>query len=125
MQCIYYIIKTNQYFYQKIYPQKNGIPIYNPSGKYWVKLYHMGKYRKIEIDDTMPCGKYDEMLLPRCNNLEEIWPQILTKAILKLYSYKYKTSDINLWEDVGDISIISALTGYIGEKLTLKNESDL
>ena len=82
----------------------------------------MGKYRKIEIDDTMPCGKYDEMLLPKCNNLEEIWPQILTKAILKLYSYIYLTTDSHLWEEIGDISIITSLTGYIGEKLNMKNE---
>ena len=45
-------------FIRNIYPQnKNGVPQYNPSGLYWVKLYHMGKYRKIEIDDTFPVNK--------------------------------------------------------------------
>ena len=38
--------------WQKIYPQEHGVPIYNPKGKYWVKLYHLGKLRKIEIDDS-------------------------------------------------------------------------
>jgi hypothetical protein len=35
----------------KIYPKKDGMPCYNPSGRYWVKLYYQGKERKIEIDD--------------------------------------------------------------------------
>ena len=37
-------------------------------------------------------------------------------------SYKYKTKIITMWEDVGDVSFITALTGYIGEKLLTKNE---
>ena len=82
----------------------------------------MGKYRKIEIDDTMPCGKYDEMLLPKCQNLEELWPCLISKALIKMFSYKYKTKNITMWEDVGDVSFITALTGYIGEKLLTKNE---
>jgi hypothetical protein len=45
---------TNETIWQKIYPQHNGVPIYNPQGRYWIKLYHFGKARKIEIDDTMP-----------------------------------------------------------------------
>ena len=76
----------------------------------------MGKYRKIEIDDRMPCGKNDELLLPKCENDEEIWPAIITKAILKLFSYKFKCDDY-FYEQIGDSSIIYALTGYIGEKL--------
>ena len=59
------------------------------------------------------------MLLPKCSNLEEIWPNILAKALLKLFSYKYKTTNLQMWEDVGDVSFIYALTGYIGERLNL------
>ena len=33
-------VNNKQTIWQKIYPQQNGIPIYNKSGKYWVKLYH-------------------------------------------------------------------------------------
>lgn len=84
----------------------------------------MGRYRKIEIDDTMPCGKYDEILLPRCANLEELWPLLLSKAIIKLFSYKYKTTNHTMWEDIGDVSFICALTGYIGERINLKNEGN-
>ena len=35
----------------------NRVPQYNPSRLYWVKLYHIGKYRKIEIDDRFPVNE--------------------------------------------------------------------
>ena len=81
-------------FLRCIYPQdKNGVPQYNPSGLYWVKLYHMGKYRKIEIDDRFPVNKETyENYFPQTENRNEIWPLILTKALIKLYSYKYKVA---------------------------------
>lgn len=33
--------------WKKIYPQENGVPQMTRSGKYWVKLLHMGKYVKV------------------------------------------------------------------------------
>jgi len=42
----------------KIYPQKDGQPVYNPTGRYWVKLYFQGKERKIEVDDLMPMDAF-------------------------------------------------------------------
>ena len=65
---------THNSIFKNIYPQKNGSPIYNPNGHYFVKLYFMGKPRKIEIDDRIPCSKDGEYILPRCQNLCEIWP---------------------------------------------------
>ena len=109
-------VNNKQTIWQKIYPQQNGIPIYNKSGKYWVKLYHMGKMRKIEIDDSMPCNKFDEFYMPRCENLEELWPAILTKALIKLYSYKIVS---NSFKECGDFEPFYALTGYLPEKINL------
>ena len=108
----------NNNFLRKIYPQdKNGVPIYNSSGLYWVKLYHMGKYRKIEIDDKFPVNKETfENFLPQCSSPFELWPMILTKALIKLYSYKYKSEFYDL-DEVGDCSILYSLTKYIGIKL--------
>lgn len=111
------IDSDNSVFYN-IYPQRDGLPIYNPSGRYWIKLFHMGKWRKIEIDDRMPCSKYEQFILPKCTSLDEIWPAILTKALLKLFSYKYKMNAY-YYEEIGDCSIINALTGFIGEKYEL------
>jgi len=76
----------------------------------------MGKQRKIVIDDAVPCTKTGEMLLPRTENSEEIWPAILTKALLKLFSYKFKAILYTIHE-IGDLHIIYALTGYIPEQV--------
>ena len=105
-------------FLRKIYPQdKNGVPIYNSSGIYWVKLFHMGKYRKIVIDDKFPVNKETfENFLPQCGSPYELWPMILTKALIKLYSYKYKCNSYEK-NEVGDCSILYSLTRFIGIKL--------
>lgn len=100
----------------RIYPQRSGVPIFNRSGRYWVKLFFMGQERKVEIDDRMPCNAYQEYLFPKCTQIEELWPGILTKAILKLMSFKLLSSRFN---EVGDISILAALTGNIPESTSL------
>ena len=106
------------HFLRQIYPQdKNGTPKYNSSGIYWVKLYHMGKYRKIVIDDKFPVNKETfENYFPQCNSPFELWPMILTKALIKLYSYKYKCEPYES-DEVGDCSILYSLARYVGVKL--------
>ena len=106
-------------FLRNIYPQdKNKTPKYNPSGLYWVKLYHMGKYRKIEIDDRFPVNKETfENYFPQSVNKNEIWPMIFTKALIKLYSYKYKCLNYEN-EEIGDCSILYSLTKYLGVKIS-------
>ena len=115
-------VNNNYSIFQRIYPQQNGVPIYNSKGIYWVKLYHFGKLRKIIIDDRMPTDKYDKFFLPRCENLEEIWPALITKAIFKLYSYKIVS---NTFKECGDFEVFYALTGYIPEFVDLIKENDL
>ena len=115
-------VKTGENIWQKIYPQKNGVPIYNKNGHYIVKLYHMGKMRKIEIDDRMPLSQNDEFFFPRCESLEELWPALLTKALIKLYSYKIIS---NKFYEIGDAEPFYALTGYIPtifKEIEIKNK---
>ena len=114
-----YTENNKNHFLRKIYPQdKNGVPIYNPSGLYWVKLYHMGKFRKIVIDEKLPVNKETyETFLPQCESPFELWPMILTKAIIKLYSYKYKCDSYEQ-DEVGDCSILYSLTRHVGVKLS-------
>ena len=113
-----YTENDKNHFLRIIYPQdKNGVPIYNSSGIYWVKLFHMGKYRKVIIDDKFPVNKETfETFFPQCSSSLELWPLILTKALIKLYSYKYKCESYE-YDEVGDCSILYSLTKYIGIKL--------
>ncbi len=108
-------IDTNKEIIYNIYPQKDNIPTNSKTGKYWIKLYHMGKSRKIEIDDRQPCSINDEYLLPQSEKFTEIWPALFTKAIIKLYSYKFKNISYN---EIGDVSILYSLTGYYIDKIS-------
>lgn len=105
----------NKNIFNNIYPQQNGVPIYNPKGHYCVKLFFMGKPRRIDIDDRIPCSKDGEFIFPKCDLLNEIWPALLTKALLKLNVYKVKHPFYTKYEENVDTSYIYALTGYHAE----------
>lgn len=114
-------VDSNELIWQRIYPQENNMPIVSPSGKYWVKLRFMGKERLIEIDDRIPCDFRKMGILPRTSNLMELWPQLLMKALLKVYSYKWYAADGHFDQEIGDGSIISSLTGLIPEHVPIQN----
>ena len=116
---------TNKSIINNIYPQKNGNPIYNPSGHYIIKLYFMGKPRRIDIDDRIPCNINGEYILPKCEDLSEIWPALFIKALLKLNIYKIRHPFYEKNEENVDTSYIYALTGYhtqILKYINLENE---
>ena len=105
-------VHTSKTVLKNIYPQVDGLPVYNPSGRYWVKLYYLGKARKIEIDDVFPFDEQtSRFLYPMAEFGNIIWPLILTKAIYKLLSFKWKTNDPNT--EVGEGAVMYALTGLL------------
>lgn len=57
-------VNTGESIWKKIYPQENGVPQITKSGKYWVKLLHMGKYIKVEVDDRVPINEDIRVLFP-------------------------------------------------------------
>jgi hypothetical protein len=84
----------------------------------------MGKPRKIEIDDRIPCNKDGEYILPRCQNLCEIWPALYTKALLKLNIFKVKHPSYWQNEENVDTNFIYAMTGYHAEIIQGLNKED-
>jgi hypothetical protein len=69
----------------------------------------------------MPCDSKKRLLFPRTVNNFEIWPHILLKAFLKVYSYKWFSANAYLDSEVGDGSFVYSLTGLIPEKISFKD----
>ena len=86
----------------------------------------MGKPRRIEIDDRIPCNRDGDYIFPRCENLEEIWPALYTKALLKLNVFKVKHPSYSQNEENVDTNFIYAMTGYHAEIIQgLSNEEQI
>jgi hypothetical protein len=84
----------------------------SPNGKYAVKLFWMGSWRKVVVDDFIPVDEKNQPLLPVCEEPTELWPLILTKAVIKVVSLDYGGGTGN--SELGDVGfILHVLTGYV------------
>lgn len=100
-----------------IYPQDQaGNPIYNPSGKYIVKLFVNGIWRGVEIDDYLPVDKY-ERFIGAYSSRGKLWVNLIEKAYLKLhggYDFWGSNSSRDLY----------VLTGWLPDKQNLSKVQD-
>ncbi|XP_078372473.1 androglobin-like isoform X6 [Oculina patagonica] len=94
------------------------LPVYNPGGKYCVRLFWMGTWRKVTVDDWMPFDEDGKLLLPATPNEHELWPMLLSKALIKVASLDY-AGGYNASE-FGDFTVVHALTGWLPEIIPLR-----
>ncbi|KAL5034688.1 hypothetical protein BDV3_004205 [Batrachochytrium dendrobatidis] len=102
-----------------IYPKsKDGIPMYNPSGKYIVKLFWLGAWRKITVDDRIPIDASGKPLMISSPATTEIWPLLICKALVKAANTSFK--ECEGMNEAGDFDVLHCLRGWIPEKLPIR-----
>lgn len=102
------------FLWEAIFPKNEaGVPIYNPGGKYCVKLFVKGQWRKVMIDDTFPVNKKDKAKILSSTDTSELWPSILAKAIYKVLYHCNYFSDSNTEVTNNQLACaVSSLTGW-------------
>ncbi|KAJ1997706.1 calpain 7, partial [Coemansia thaxteri] len=68
---------------QHIYPRgSSGMPVFNAAGKYMVKLFVNGLWRRVVIDDLLPAAEGGRLLCTY-SDAGDIGPSLMEKAFLK------------------------------------------
>ncbi|RNF01853.1 calpain-like cysteine peptidase [Trypanosoma rangeli] len=77
-------VKHGEYLWELVYPHAPGTchPVYNPHGKYVVRLFIDGAFRRVTIDDYLPVDALGRPFLTLTSQ-KEIWPALLAKAIFQ------------------------------------------
>ena len=75
-----------EYLWRSIYPKlSNGKPCYNAAGRYCVRLFFAGKWRKVYVNDSVPVIEDGKCGVISSEDALELWPMLLSKAVYSLF----------------------------------------
>ena len=98
-------IRSGYLLWDNIFPQVGNVPLYNPRGKYVVRIWERGCWQAVVVDDHVPFVKSSsgslEPIFPLAADPYQIWPFIICKALHKKFP---GCNDFGL--------LVSALTGW-------------
>ena len=83
---------SKEILWQQIHPQDSKHqPVISAAGKYHVKCFVMGDWRRVTVDDRIPVNAFGAPLLIG-SMPSQLWPLILSKAVIKLMAlYQVRT----------------------------------
>ena len=102
------IVPKGAFLWEAIYPKsEDGVtPRYNPGGRYCVRLFVNGAWRRIDVDDRIPLlASNGAPVLCRSSDKTEFWPLILSKALVTVVRGR--------WEQYDALKLLHHLTGLI------------
>ncbi|KAL4095416.1 hypothetical protein PRIC1_008790 [Phytophthora ramorum] len=87
------VAQPTPFLWHAIYPQDStGHPVYNPGGKYSVKLFVFGRWRRVDVDDKLPLDVDGNIVYLSSSMKNEIWPSLLVKALYKVMYWFHSDS---------------------------------
>lgn len=88
-------LPQGNFLWELIHPQAGkGQPTTTASGKYHVKCFVMDQWRQVTVDDRIPVDAFGSPLLVGSMPLQ-LWPLLLSKAVLKLMSLYQVCHDLS------------------------------
>eukprot|EP00796_Vickermania_ingenoplastis_P013321 gene13321-9157_t len=119
MEKVQQMIQPGHYVWELIYPHAPGTchPVYNPFGKYAVKLFVEGSYRKVIVDDALPVDELGRPLIT-VTSLRELWPAILVKAIFKAFG----NDAARFFTDDPDLLVPCLMGNYVPQYVQVKQD---
>jgi len=109
-------VQDGHFLWECIYPKgPDGIlPTYQSNGRYSVKMFVNGDWRRVEVDDRIPINTTTgKPLLPTSTNRFELWPLLLSKALCLVTRGR--------WSDFDCVSWLTVTTGWqIGDWLKVE-----